>query len=84
MSFENTTEEVVTSVVGPARVGKQQPRRNGDRDKNPSRQSLYEFDCGCDDPSVASVPHSTSRGEYIDFIKLGRELKPRHKENGFC
>lgn len=80
---ENASEDDLTSLIDTAGLRLRQHRRMGFRGKYPSLQALPEFNCGCYVPCFSSVPLWNLVGEYEDFVKLAKELKPRHKENRF-
>lgn len=80
---ESATEDDLTSVIDVAGLRLRQHRRNGDGRGYPALQDMRDYNCGCDIPCFCGVPEWTLVSEYNDFIKLAKELKPRHKENRF-
>lgn len=70
-------------MIDSAGLRLRQLRPKGIRGTYPSLQSLQDYDCGCDSPCFSDVPQWTLVSEYDEFIKLAKELRPRHKENRF-
>ena len=76
-------EDDLHSIIDTAGLRLRQHRRNADRRNYPSLHNLPEFNCGCDVPCFAEVPHLALVREYTEFARIAKQLKPRHKENRF-
>lgn len=80
---DTASEDELTSLIDIAGLRLRQHRRNGIRANYPPLNSLQRYDCGCDVPCFIDIPQWTLVTEYNEFIKLAKQLKPRHKETCF-
>ena len=78
-----STDEDLRSVIDSTGLRLRQHRRNADRRNYPPLHDLPDYQCGCDVPCFAEVPHLALVREYTEFARIAKQLKPRHKENRF-